>query len=172
MTQSGAVPDQVTVRRRSLRFSLRSDHWNLEVRRPVLLCIEATAIDVASAPKQETIPQIDEIIFGEVGAFLKTEGNERLAEDALRASDGPWRISGRGDFVQDIREALRKWRHFVSFISHEIDLLRAGCNGMGAAPLHVALDEDPRQRCRPVCVGRVDDRQLEAVASNILEGAL
>src|SRR4051812_31469713 len=45
---------------------LLPDQRDLQVRRPVLLVVEAAAIDVARAPKEHVVAQVDEVEFHEV----------------------------------------------------------------------------------------------------------
>ena len=121
-------------------LQLTSGPAELQIGRPVLLGIEATAIDVAGAPEQQVAPEIDEVVLHEVRAFLETKGREILAENALGRVDGPRRVPGRGDLVQHIGKSLRQRRNFVGFVRNEIDLLRARSNRMRALPQHVPAD--------------------------------
>src|SRR6202007_2027057 len=151
---------------------LLSDQRNLQIGRPILLHIEAAAIDIARAPEQQVASEVDEVILHEIRPFLETEGGEGLSEYALRRVDCPWRVSGRRDLVEDVGKSLRERSYLVGFISNEVDLLRARSDRMRALPQHVPTNLDPRERHGAVGVRRVDDLDLEPIGWLIFESAL
>src|SRR5437879_5664129 len=76
------------------------DQRNLQIGRPVLLRIEAAAVDVARAPEQQVASEIDEVVLHEIRSLLETEGDKRLSKNALGCVDGPRGVSCRGDLVE------------------------------------------------------------------------
>src|SRR5450755_76110 len=154
------------------RSVLLPDQRNLQVGGAVLLGIEAAAVDIAGAPEQQVAPEIDEVVLHEIRPFLETEGCEDLSEYALGRVDRPRRVSGRRDLVEYVGKPLNERSYLVGLISNEVDLLRPRCDRMGALPLHVPADLDPRERHGTIGVGRVDDLKFEPIERQIFESAL
>src|SRR6202011_4735834 len=98
----------------------------------------------------------------EVSALGEAERSERLAEDALRAVDLPFRVAGRGDLAQDVGVALQQGAYLVSLVGDEVDLLCARGDRMLAAPDNVAPDGGPGEGHLGIRIRRVNDCQLEA----------
>src|SRR6185312_2127911 len=133
--------------------ALLPDQWDLQVGGPVLLGIEAAAVDIAGAPEQQGSFEVDEIVPHEIRPLLQTERNKRLSEDALRRVDRPRPVSCRSDLVEHIGKSRRKRSDLVALIGNEVDLLSAWSNRVGALPEHVAADLDVRERHGTVGVG-------------------
>src|SRR5271163_4837445 len=53
--------------------------------------------------------------------------------------------------------------YLIGLISNAVDLLYARSDRMGALPLDVPADLDPRERHSTIGIGRVDDIQLESI---------
>src|SRR5271170_1314360 len=109
------------------------DEWDLEVGRTVLLGVEAAAVDVARAPKQHLVRQVDQVVFHEVLARGETERRKGLSEHALRLTDFPFGVTLGRNLIQDIRETLQERRDLVGLVSNEVDFLGARGNRMVAA---------------------------------------
>src|ERR1700674_4219093 len=98
---------------------LLPDQRDLQVGGAVLLGIKAAAVDIAGAPEQQISSEIHQVVLHEVRCFFQPEGNERLAEYALRRVDRPRGVSCRRDFVEDVGKPLRERSYLVALISNE-----------------------------------------------------
>src|SRR5206468_1710854 len=98
---------------------------DLEVRRPVLLGVEAAAVNVSCPPEQIVPLNIDQVVLHEVTPLGQAERRKRLPENALTLPCLPGREPSRRQLVEEIRKARDHRRDLVRLVRDEVRLLCA-----------------------------------------------